>query len=104
MSNVPFHDLIGIEVLEASGGSAWVRAPDTPVLKNHFGTMHGGMLFTLGEVAAAVAITRMLGERLAGPTGRHASSHDQVQKICTRREHGPQPGGNERRSDSCRGR
>jgi uncharacterized protein (TIGR00369 family) len=65
MSVVPFHELVGIEVIAGHGGSACVRAPDSPQLKNHFGTMHGGMIFTLGEVAAAVSITRLLGERLS---------------------------------------
>jgi uncharacterized protein (TIGR00369 family) len=37
-----------------------VRAPDVPELKNHFGTMHGGMLYALGEVAAAVAMAELL--------------------------------------------
>lgn len=62
---VPFHELIGIEVLEACDGRSRVRAPDTPALKNHFGTMHGGMLFTLGEISAAMAVTRTLADKLA---------------------------------------
>lgn len=65
MAVVPFHELIGIEVLQAGGGKARVRAPDTPQLKNHFGAMHGGMLFTLGEITAAMAVTRTLGDKLA---------------------------------------
>ncbi len=63
---VPFHNLTQIEVLEAGGGKAVVCAPDIPDLKNHFGTMHGGMLYTVGEVAAAIGITRMLGDYLSG--------------------------------------
>jgi acyl-coenzyme A thioesterase PaaI-like protein len=37
-----------------------VRAPDILELKNHFGTMHGGMLYALGEVAAAIAMVQLL--------------------------------------------
>jgi uncharacterized protein (TIGR00369 family) len=62
---VPFHDHTHIEVLEVREGSARVRAPDLPELKNHLGTLHGGMLFTIGEIAAAMAITRLLGADLA---------------------------------------
>jgi acyl-coenzyme A thioesterase PaaI-like protein len=37
-----------------------VRAPDILELKNHLGTMHGGMLYAVGEVAAAVAMAKLL--------------------------------------------
>ena len=35
--------------------------PDSLELRNHFGTVHGGMLFSVGEVAAASGMVRLLG-------------------------------------------
>ena len=64
MPAIPFHDLVGIDVTVESDGTSRVSAPDTPKLKNHLGTMHGGMIFTLGEVAAAVSLTALLGRQL----------------------------------------
>jgi acyl-coenzyme A thioesterase PaaI-like protein len=47
-----------------------VRAPDVLELKNHLGTMHGGMLYALGEVSAAAAMASLLGTALFAIT-RH---------------------------------
>jgi acyl-coenzyme A thioesterase PaaI-like protein len=35
------------------------------MLRNHFGTIHGGMLFAVGEVAAASGMIRLLGPDVA---------------------------------------
>jgi acyl-coenzyme A thioesterase PaaI-like protein len=58
---VPFHDHAHIEMLNAPAGEGRARIPDLPELTNHLGTVHGGMLFAVGEVAAASAMTRLLG-------------------------------------------
>jgi len=58
---VPFHDHAQIEILDAPKGAGRARIPDIPELRNHFGTVHGGMLFAVGEVAAASGMTRLLG-------------------------------------------
>jgi acyl-coenzyme A thioesterase PaaI-like protein len=58
---VPFHDHAQIEILDADVGQGRADIPDAPFLKNHFGTVHGGMLFAVGEVAAASAMMRLLG-------------------------------------------
>ena len=58
---VPFHDHAQIEMLDAPVGQGRAAIPDAPFLKNHFGTVHGGMLYAVGEVAAASAILRLLG-------------------------------------------
>lgn len=58
---VPFHDHARIEILDAAVGQGQARIPDAPELTNHFGTVHGGMLFAVGEVAAASAMMRVLG-------------------------------------------
>jgi uncharacterized protein (TIGR00369 family) len=55
---IPFHRHLRLELLE----DGRVRAPDILELKNHFGTVHGGLLFALGETAAAVAIGLQLAE------------------------------------------
>jgi acyl-coenzyme A thioesterase PaaI-like protein len=61
---VPFHEHAQIEIIDASAaveGQGRAAIPDAPFLKNHFGTVHGGMLFAVGEVAAASAMMRVLG-------------------------------------------
>ena len=55
-SRIPFQHHTRLELLD----DLRVRAPDIPELKNHFGTVHGGMLYALGEVAAAVAMAQLL--------------------------------------------
>jgi uncharacterized protein (TIGR00369 family) len=55
-SRIPFQRHAQLELLD----DLRVRAPDIPELKNHFGTVHGGMLYALGEVAAAVAMAQLL--------------------------------------------
>jgi acyl-coenzyme A thioesterase PaaI-like protein len=62
---VPFHALSGIEILDAEPGFGRARIPDRPDLRNHFGTVHGGALFSVGEVAAASGMTRLLGADLS---------------------------------------
>jgi acyl-coenzyme A thioesterase PaaI-like protein len=62
---VPFHDHAQIEILDAPVGQGSARIPDAPELTNHFGTVHGGMLFAVGEVTAASAMYRLLGPGIA---------------------------------------
>ncbi|MDP3739741.1 MAG: DUF4442 domain-containing protein [Hyphomonadaceae bacterium] len=62
---VPFHDHAQIEILDAPAGQGGSRIPAAPELTNHFGTVHGGMLFAVGEVAAASAMHRLLGPGIA---------------------------------------
>ena len=64
-TSVPFHDHAFIEILDADPGTGRARIPDAPELKNHLGTVHGGVLFALGEVAAAAGVTRLLGADMA---------------------------------------
>jgi len=58
---VPFHDHAQIEILDAAEGAGRTRAPDIVELTNHFGTVHGGVLFSVGEVAAGAAAARCIG-------------------------------------------
>ncbi len=62
---MPFHDHAQIEILDAPKGTGAARIPDAPELRNHFGTVHGGMLFAVGEVAAASGMMRLLGADIA---------------------------------------
>jgi acyl-coenzyme A thioesterase PaaI-like protein len=57
----PFHDLIALEVTPANS-EALTRLPDAENLHNLFGTVHGGALFTAGEVAAGTCMNRLMGE------------------------------------------
>jgi acyl-coenzyme A thioesterase PaaI-like protein len=60
-NTVPFHDHAQIEILDAPRGQGRARIPDIAELRNHLGTVHGGMLFAVGEVTAAAAMMRLLG-------------------------------------------
>ena len=62
---VPFNHHVRVESLEAPLGKGKTRIPDVVELTNHFGTVHGSALFTVGEVAAGSAITRLLASDLA---------------------------------------
>lgn len=61
---VPFHAHARIDILDAPTGMGRARIPDVVELRNHFGTVHGGMLFSVGEVAAASGMVRLLGQDL----------------------------------------
>jgi uncharacterized protein (TIGR00369 family) len=61
---IPFHAHAGIEILRAPVGSGHARIPETRTLTNHLGTVHGGALFSVGEVAAAAAITQLLSSEM----------------------------------------
>lgn len=50
-----FAFLLGLEVLEASGGTARVQLPLRPDHLNIGGTVHGGVICTLVDVAVGVA-------------------------------------------------
>jgi acyl-coenzyme A thioesterase PaaI-like protein len=58
---VPFHAHARIDILDAPLGVGRACIPDSVELRNHFGTVHGGMLFSVGEVAAASGMIRLLG-------------------------------------------
>jgi uncharacterized protein (TIGR00369 family) len=64
-SPAPFNNHARVEMLPAPAGRGSTRMAARPELTNHFGTVHGGALFTLGEVASARAVFGALGERLA---------------------------------------
>lgn len=62
---VPFHEHAQIEIVEASSERGVARIPDLRVLKNHTGTVHGGMLFAVGEVAAAASMMGLIGDQIS---------------------------------------
>jgi acyl-coenzyme A thioesterase PaaI-like protein len=61
---VPFNRHVQVESLDAPPGMGRTQIPDIIELRNHFGTVHGSALFTVGEVAAGAAMTRLLGTEL----------------------------------------
>ena len=65
----PFVSRLGIEVVEASGGKAVLRATVRPEFANSLGTGHGGFLFTLADTAFAYAILSR------GVTGTGVATH-----------------------------
>jgi len=52
---VPFLATIGIRVEETRPGHVVLRLPHSPAICNHAGAIHSGAVFTLGELAGAVA-------------------------------------------------
>src|SRR5690606_33270140 len=52
----PFHDLLGLRVIEMKDGSATVVFDKTDELHNAFGGIHGGAIATLIDVASAMSI------------------------------------------------
>ena len=60
---VPFWEFLGIEIVEmrAGYGKLMIRADEN--LTNPYGYTHGGVLSTLADSAAAVAIAGMVGDK-----------------------------------------
>ncbi|MBM9461477.1 YiiD C-terminal domain-containing protein [Nocardioides sp. zg-536] len=50
---IPLMGSMGIEIVEADGGTAAARIPAAPNV-NHFGSMYAGSLFTVAEVLGGV--------------------------------------------------
>jgi acyl-coenzyme A thioesterase PaaI-like protein len=61
---VPFHQHIGLEILELSEGRGVVRLPDDERLRNYTGSQQAAALFAAGEAAAVAALVGTFGERL----------------------------------------
>lgn len=64
--NIPFMDLVGCEVVSAAGGIAEVAVDVRHDLTNSWGVAHGGVVFTLADIAIARAL------RSAMPDGENA--------------------------------
>ena len=64
---IPFWVTLGMEILQADPGLARVRVPFGPHLLNANGVLHGGVVFTAGDAAVAVALLGLLspGARIA---------------------------------------
>jgi acyl-coenzyme A thioesterase PaaI-like protein len=57
---VPFVRHAGIQLTEVGCGVATAVLADTAELRNHVGTLHAGVLYTLGETASGAAIAGAL--------------------------------------------
>lgn len=53
---VPFLHTLGIRVEESRPGHVVLRLPHAPSVCNHSGAIHTGAVFTVGELAGAVAL------------------------------------------------
>ena len=56
LRTVPFVAQLGIRVEEAGPGHAVLRMPFADAVTQHGGALHTGAIFTLGELAAGVAV------------------------------------------------
>jgi uncharacterized protein (TIGR00369 family) len=56
----PFHAWAGISVLEVSEGEVTLALEAEPHHRNLLGTIHGGMVATLADTAAGLAVRSML--------------------------------------------
>lgn len=63
-----FHRWVGIEVEEAEEGTVTVSLQATDHHRNLIGTMHGGLVATLGDTAAGLAVRTMLEPTRRGAT------------------------------------
>ena len=60
LTTVPFAQLLGIELVAASKGSATLRFVIRPELTQNYGLMHGGAMASLIDTATAFAIVSQL--------------------------------------------
>lgn len=56
LSAVPFLKTLGIRVEESHPGHVVLRLPHSLAICNHSGAIHTGAVFTVGELAGAVAL------------------------------------------------
>ena len=73
----PFHSSLGISVESADEGSVTLRCEATPAHANLHGTVHGGVIATLADTAAGLAVRSAMSD----PGGAHASAHLDVQYL-----------------------
>jgi uncharacterized protein (TIGR00369 family) len=73
----PFHSSLGISVESADEGAVTLRFEATPAHANLHGTVHGGVIATLLDTAAGLAVRTAM----ADPGGAHASVHLDVQYL-----------------------
>ena len=73
--------LVGLEYVDLSRGTATVRLPDRPELSNHVGSQHAGGLFTLAETASGGAFVAGFGERLGEITPLAKSASISYEKL-----------------------
>lgn len=73
----PFHTSLGISVESAGEGSVTLRCESTPAHANLHGTVHGGVIATLADTAAGLAVR----SAMTDPGGAHASVHLDVQYL-----------------------
>jgi uncharacterized protein (TIGR00369 family) len=73
----PFHASLGISVESAEEGSVTLRFEASPAHANLHGTVHGGVIATLADTAAGLAVRSAMSD----PGGAHASVHLDVQYL-----------------------
>jgi uncharacterized protein (TIGR00369 family) len=73
----PFHSSLGITVESAEEGAVTLRFVATPAHANLHGTVHGGVIATLADTAAGLAVRSAMSD----PGGAHASVHLDVQYL-----------------------
>src|SRR3982750_1533947 len=62
LRRVPFAQLLTIELVTASVGSATLRLPVRPEFKQNYGVLHGGAMASVIDTATAFAIVSQLTE------------------------------------------
>jgi len=75
----PFHASMGISVMSVREGEVDLRLEARPDHANLHGTVHGGVLATLADTAAGLAVR----SATADPGGRHASANLDVQYLAS---------------------
>lgn len=57
---LPLHEYLGVRVLSADDGQSLVELPVSPVIANPSNVLHGGMIYTVCDIAAYAALLTML--------------------------------------------
>lgn len=73
----PFHASMGMVVEQVEPGRVRLRLEARTDHANLHGTVHGGVIATLADTAAGLAVRSLMSE----PSGRHASVHLDVQYL-----------------------
>lgn len=66
----PLHAACGLEVLASAGGQSEIRFAVNDFSGNVIGTLHGGVLYAMADVAAFMALLSVI------PEGRHGVTAD----------------------------
>lgn len=60
VQNLPYHRFMGMEIVDIGDGCCSIRLPIAENILNPCGAVHGGVLYSICDVAAYLAVTSLL--------------------------------------------